>query len=46
MLYIVLIYPHNNLDTELLLNILKDSRAFHFTGDIAQTILYNSHFRF
>lgn len=34
------------LDIELLLNILKDGRAFHFAGDTAQTISHDSHFRF
>ena len=34
------------LEIELLLSMAKDSRAFHFAGDTAQTISQDSHFRF
>ncbi|KAI9674244.1 MAG: hypothetical protein M1829_003791 [Trizodia sp. TS-e1964] len=34
------------LEIELLLNIIKDGRAFHLAGDTAQTISQDSHFRF
>ena len=34
------------LDIELLLSIVKDCCAFHFAGDTAQTISFDSHFRF
>ena len=34
------------LDVELLLSMVKDSCGFHFAGDTAQTISFDSHFRF
>ncbi|KAL9611745.1 MAG: hypothetical protein Q9167_003631 [Letrouitia subvulpina] len=40
------VQDHRILDIQMLLDIVKDSRGFHFAGDTAQTISYDSTFRF
>ncbi|KAL9045188.1 MAG: hypothetical protein Q9214_001735 [Letrouitia sp. 1 TL-2023] len=40
------VQDHRILDIEMLLEIVKDSRGFHFAGDTAQTISHDSSFRF
>lgn len=40
------VQDHRVLDIEMLLDIVKDSRGFHFAGDTAQTISQDSTFRF
>ena len=44
--YIDEIQDQRCLDIELLLNIIKDCRGFHFAGDTAQAISQDSTFRF